>query len=232
MTTVLALIEGAAKLIGVKSAGVSLTAEEAQDGLTSLKDLLENWSLEELSVYGIANQTFNTVAGQATYTIGPAGNWNTDRPVHIDGGFSTFGGVDFPLLPVAQEQYNGIDLKTLQEPIPQMMLYVNEAPLGKLTLYPVPSEVVPVTLSIRRLLDSNITLATTLALPPGYTKALRYNLAVEMAPEYGIEVGPTLMSIATDAKGDLKRANITNPVAVFDSAVLGESEFAVWQRGY
>lgn len=230
--TALQLIEAAAKLIGVKAAGVTLTAEEAQDGLQSLKDLLENWSIEELSVWSLSNQTFTTVPGQSVYTIGPAGNWNTERPVRIDGGFITFSDVNFPMIPIGQQQFNTVSMPQIQQPIPTMFLYVNENPLGKVTLFPTPSEDVSVTLSIPRLLDSDITLATSLVLPPGYAKALRYNLAVEMAPEYGIEVGPTLLSIATDAKGDIKRANITDEVAVFDAGLVGDGDVALWQRGY
>lgn len=230
--TALQLIESSCRLIGVLASGEQLTADEANDALNALKDLLENWSTEELSVWGRSTETFNTVAGQATYTIGPGGNWDTDRPVRIASAYSVFSGVSYPLLTVGQEQYDALALKTLQEPIPQQLLYVNDNPLGRITLYPVPSDAIPVVLSIDRVLDSDITLATSLVYPPGYAKALRFALAVELCPEFGQEVGATVLQIATDAKADIKRANIKLETATYDAALLDNCEYANWQRGY
>jgi len=225
------LITSAMRLNGSLASGETPTAPEANDGLSVLNDMLENWSLENLTVWGSANQSFPMVPGQATYTIGPAGNFNTTRPVNIEAAYSTFGGVDFPIQLITQEEYNLINLKIMQQPIVERMLYVNEYPLGQLTLWPVPNQAGPLTLSMSRVLTFPVALATSLSGPPGYLKALRYCLAIEYASEFGIEVLPTVFQVAADAKADFKRANI-EPVTMRCDDALVNPPVALYQRGY
>ncbi len=227
------LIKSSMRLIGVIAAGETPRAEELNDALDVLNDILEDWSTESLAVWGSSNQTFNTVAGQATYTIGPAGNFNTARPIDIHDAYCTYGGVDFPVKPIAQEDYNRIVLKTQQQPIVERLLYVNENPLGVVTLWPVPSQVIPLTISCNRILTAIPTLATALVYPPGYQKALRYNLAVDLAAEYGKMAAPDVIAIAKTSKGNIKTANITKPTMRFDGVLMDSGDGpAIWQRGY
>lgn len=230
-TTALDLIKGAMRLIGAIATGETPTADEANDGLTALNDVLEGWSLEGLAVWRSSNQTFNTVPGQRLYTVGPGGNFATNRPVNIFGGYCTFDGVDFQIEVVDQLAYNRIALKSQQQPIIEQMLYVNENPLGFLTLWPVPSSAIPITLSCGRILTAIPSLATTLIYPPGYAKALRYSLAVHLAAEYGMVPAIDVATIARDSKGNIKNANMTPPVMSFDSVLTGDGP-AIWQRGY
>lgn len=226
------LITGALRITGAIASGETPTADEATDALRSLNDILEDWSTEALTVYGQANETFNTVAGQATYTIGPGGNWATDRPVRINGGYCRYQGVDFGLIVVGQGEYDLIPLKTQQQPIVQELLYINENPLGLITLWPVPSQIVPITLDTDRVLDAVPTTATSMILPPGYAKALRWALAIELSPEYGRPVSPTMLQIATDAKADIKRANKKMAVANLSDIPADVGNYVTWQRGY
>src|SRR5882757_50714 len=123
-TTAGALITSSLRLIGAIATGETPTAAEINDGISTLNDLLENWSTQNLAMYGSAVEIFPTVAGQAIYTIGPTGNWNTARPVRISGdGYCTFNGVDFPVEQIGQGQYDAIGLKTQQQPIVEKLLY-------------------------------------------------------------------------------------------------------------
>ena len=225
------LIKSSMRLIGAIATGETPTADEANDGLLVLNDMLENWSTETLSVWGSSNQTFVLVPGQSIYTIGPAGNWNTDRPQDIDDAYMTFSGVDFPVKVISQEEYNEINLKSMQQPIVERLLYVNEFPLGRVTVWPVPTQANNITLTMNRILDFPVTLNQTLTGPPGFVKAIRYCLAVELAPEFGVEPSPTVVSVAADAKGDYKRANMPLVVAQYDAA-LTVPQVALYQRGY
>lgn len=225
------LIKGAMRLIGAIAPGETPTAEEANDGLNALNDLLENWSTENLSVYGSSNQTFNTVGGQAVYTIGPAGNWNTNRPIDIDDAYCTVNGVDFQVGKWGQEEYNSVGLKTYQQVPVERFMYVNENPLGLVTLFPVPSQAIPITLTMNRILTSVPTLATSIVYPPGYMLAIKHALAILLAPDFGRVVTTEVLEVAKNSKADIKRANKTRRVATFDSALLPDGP-AIWQRGY
>lgn len=225
------LLKSSMRLVGAIATGETPTADEANDALLVLNDMLENWSTETLSVWGSSNQTFALVPGQATYTIGPLGNWNTDRPQDIDDAYMTFSGVDFPVVVINQEQYNEINLKTMQQPIVERLLYVNEFPLGRVTVWPVPTQANNITLTMNRILDFPVALTDVLTGPPGFVKAIRYCLAVELGPEFGIEASPTVVSVAADAKADYKRANMPMVVAQYDAA-LTVPQVALYQRGY
>lgn len=225
------LIRSSMRLIGAIATGETPTADEVNDGLLVLNDMLENWSTETLSVWGSSNQTFNTVANQSVYTIGPTGNWVTARPQDIDDAYCNFSGVDFPIKVISQEQYNEINLKTMKQPIVERLLYVNEFPLGIVTLWPVPTAAMPLTLTMNRILSFPVAATDVLTGPPGFLKAIRYCLAVEFAPEFGVEASNTVIQVAADAKGDYKRANIPLSVASYDDA-LTVPQVALYQRGY
>ena len=225
------LIKSSMRLVGAIATGETPTADEATDGLLVLNDLLENWSTETLSVWGSSNQTFALVPGQSVYTIGPGGNWNTDRPQDIDDSYMTFSGVDFPVKVISQEEYNEINLKSMQQPIVERLLYVNEFPLGRVTVWPVPTQANNITLTMNRILGFPVALTDTLTGPPGFVKAIRYCLAVELGPEFGVEASPTVIAVAADAKGDYKRANLPLVVAQYDAA-LTVPQVALYQRGY
>lgn len=225
------LIASSMRLFGALASNETPKAADTRDGLLALNSMLDNFGSEPLSVYGSSNQTFNTVAGKATYTIGPAGDWNTQRPQNIDDAYTTVDGVDFPVYVIDQIAYNDISLKTMQQPIVNRMLYVNEFPLGVVTLWPVPRLAVPITLTMRRLLTNPVQANDALVGPPGFLKMLRYNLAVEFAPEFGMEPSATVIQVALDAKADYKRSNLDERVASYDAAITS-AQVALYQRGY
>jgi hypothetical protein len=203
-----------------------------QDGLAVLNDLLETMSTESLSVYGQADKAFSTVPGQAVYTIGPGGNWDTARPIDIDDAFCTVSGVDFPVKPWSQEDYNAVALKTQQQGIVERLLYVNDHPLGLVTLYPVPADTIPITLTMNRILTAVPDSATMLVYPPGYLLYMKHAMAVLQAPDYGREVPQAVRDTLNVAKANISRANKPRRYARFDSALTDGGGAASWQRGY
>jgi hypothetical protein len=230
-TTAGALITSSMRLIGAIATGETPTAAEINDGISTLNDLLENWSTQNLAVYDAAVQTYPTVAGQAVYTIGPGGNWNTVRPVRIAGNpYCTFNGVDFPITPVGQDQYDMIGLKTQQQPIIEKMLYVNDNPLGIITLWPVPSGIVNITINPDRVLTAVTDQSTVMIFPPGYMLPMRYHLGIMMAPDYGRTISAEITAVATSSFAALKRANKVKRVATFDGALV-DSGPTIWQTG-
>lgn len=227
--TALQLITSSMRLIGAIATGETPTADEANDGLTALNDLMETWSTENLAIYGSANESFPTVGGQAVYTIGPAGNFNTVRPVRIASAYCTYQGVDFPIEIIGQDQYNLIPLKTQQQQVVEQLLYVPDNPLGIITLWPVPSQIITLVMSTDRVLSQVPSLATSLIFPPGYLLALKHALAILLAPDYGVSVSPEIIGVHTTAKANIKRANKQRRIAQFDVALTDPP--ITWQTG-
>lgn len=212
------LINTALRTIGVIATGETPTAEQGNDGLRALNDVLERWSIESLAVYGASQSAFVTAAGQATYTIGPAGDWSGDRPVSITGLYTTVQGVDYPASEWSLAEYNGVGIKTMRQPIVERWVFINDAPLAQIILYPTPSEAVPIVIDAPRVLTQVAALSTVLTLPPGYASALQYATAEELSPQYGSPIDVSARARATKAL--IKRANRTSRTMNFDSTLV------------
>ena len=228
-TTALTLIEDALGLTNAVGQDQTLTNDEVSDCLRVFNDVLEDWSTQRLAVFGQANQTFNTVANQATYTIGSGGNWNTVRPERIsEPAYATVQSVTFPFINVTQAEYNLIAYKAQPgggTDYGQCYLYVNEYPLGLITLWPVPNAVYPITFSIDRILSQVTNAATSISFPQGYAKAFKYTMGVELAPLFGKNVArdyPEVMRIQAQTLGNIKRANKQPQVMEYDIALRSD----------
>lgn len=218
-TTALTLIRGALGLVNAVGVDQTLTASETDDGLSAFNDLLEIFSTRNLAVYGTANQTFNTISGQAVYTIGVGGNWSAARPERISGGYSVVNDVSFPITSMTQEEYNAIAFKGQTQTFPFRYLYVNDYPLGLVTLYPTPSAVTPITWTMDRVLSAVSSAGTTLSFPPGYAMVFKYKLAVMLAPMFGKKIRdyPDVVQIANESFADISRANKKRRLMSFDA---------------
>lgn len=216
--TALKLIERAMQKIGTIAANETLAAEEANDGLDALNDVLETWSVEGLAVYGNLPEAFATVAGQSAYTYGPGGDWDAARPVMISNLYTSVQGVDYPASEWSLEQYNAVGIKSQRQPIVERWVFINDAPLAQVILWPAPSQATPITIDAPRLLTRVETVSDTLILPPGYVRALQYAVGDEMASEYGSPIDVSAKARAT--KAIIKRANRTSRVVNFDPALV------------
>lgn len=224
------LIEGSMRLLGAIATGETMTADEANDGLNSLNDVLETWSLENLTVWGVDNQTFVSVAGQSLYTIGPTGDFVTTRPVRISRMFCTLNGVDFPVELIGEDEYDAISLKTQGQDYPEKAVYINSSPLGILKVWPVFTQSLPVTLAIDQVLTQIPTLSTVIGFPPGYYIALKHALAIMLSPDYGITPSSVIVQVEQMAKANIKRANKKKREAGFDLAYTS-GPIRIWQTG-
>jgi len=222
------LIKGSLRLLGVLASGEEPSADEAQDALSSLNSLLDSWRNERLMAYAVLSETFPLVAGQKSYTIGPGGDFDTVRPVRIERvQFNyTQGGAVLPLnLNVTLldlDQYNQFVVPDTASPIP-MWMYANEDfPLRTLYLYTVPAIAETVDLYVWKQLASFDSLDASIALPPGYEKALRFALACDLAPEFGTLPSAAVVSGAEEAKENIKSVNNRSPLMQTDAALIAK----------
>lgn len=74
MTTPYDIITRAMKDIGALAAGEVPTADEAQDALDMLNDMIAQWSNENMMVFYRTEIVFPCVQNRTQYTIGPGGN--------------------------------------------------------------------------------------------------------------------------------------------------------------
>lgn len=186
-----------------------------------LNDLLTYWGAEKLLVPYLTTETFSLVVGTNTYTIGASGNFNTVRPNKIINAFiRDSSNNDYVLNIISLEEYDDYVLKTTRTR-PDSLLYLPENPLGKIKLYPTPSAVESLIIDSWKPLAQIALVTDSIVLPPEYLRAITYNLAVEIAPEYGV-VKNELIRQAETAKKAIKSLNMqTIPLSNFDSMLSG-----------
>lgn len=221
MPTSLDLIKRSMRLCRVLSSDQTPTDTEAEDARTILNAMLDAWQIERLMVYQIKESSLTWPSGTASRTIGAGGNFSQARPIRIDSAFyRDSAGQDSPLAVLQdRSEYDAVLSKTLQS-LPEWLFYDPVYPLGVLYLYPVPSAQVTLLLNEWQTLQSFANLTTDLALPPGYQRAIEYNLALEIADEFGRQVSSRVERIAMQSKGAIKSANAPSMTAQTEIAWL------------
>ena len=227
-TTVGDQITGALRLLGVLAEGETASAESTQDALAAFNQMVDSWSTERLSIYNTQDQVVTWPAYSAVQTLGPTGSLtgtlSSLRPVAIDDASyfrdpST--GISYGIKLINQQQYDGIAVKTVTSSYPQVMWVNMEYPDIRMVVYPVPTRVLEFHIISAQVLDQAATLATELAFPPGYLRAFKYNLACEIAPEFGVEPAPQIQRIAMTSKRNLKRMNNPDDIMALPYSIVG-----------
>jgi hypothetical protein len=76
-------------------------------------------------------------------------------------------------------------------------------------------------------------LATNILFPPGYLRAFTYNLACEIAPEFGVEPSHQVQRIAMTSKRNLKRINNPDDVMSMPYAIVATRQrFNIYAGNY
>ncbi len=214
MATVLDLITEAMKQIGALAIGETPTAEEAQDALAVLNDMLDSWRTESLLVDSYTANLFDFTAGQAAYTVGTGGNFNMSRPVTIDAVYvRDTQGNDYQVTVTNNyDDYASVVSKTVSTSIPQLAYDDGSFPLRTLTFWPVPSDTTyrPV-LWTRNTLTQYNAITDVLSLAPGYKAAIQTNLALALCPRYGVTNTTNIEKDALKYKAAVKRINNVVP---------------------
>lgn len=229
-------INAALRLIGMLAEGETPSAETSQDALAALDQMIDSWNTERLSVFNTQDQVFTWLPGFITQTLGPTGDFVGNRPVLLDD--STYfkdpqSGISFGIKFINQQQYDGIAVKTVTSTYPQVMWINMEYPNITMSVYPKPTKALEWHFISVEELNKPATLETEILFPPGYLRAFKYNLACEIATEFGIEPPANVMRIAMTSKRNLKRIN--NPDDIMSlpySIVATRQRFNIFAGNY
>jgi hypothetical protein len=229
-------IKAALRLIGQLAEGESPSPETSNDALAAMNQMIDSWNTERLSVFCTQDQVFEWAPDQITRTLGPSGDFVGNRPILIDD--ATYfrdpqTNVSFGIKLINQQQYDGIAVKTVTSTYPQVMWVNMEYPNISMTVYPKPTRLLEWHFVSVQELTKPATLSTILTFPPGYLRAFKYNLACEIATEFGIEPPQTVQRIAMTSKRNLKRIN--NPDDVMSmpySIVASRQRFNIYAGNY
>jgi len=217
-------INGALRLLGVLAEGETPSSETSQDALTALNQMIDSWNTERLAVFSTQDQIFLWPPGELNRTLGPTGDFVGNRPVLLDD--ATYfrdpqTNVSYGIKFINQQQYDGIAVKTVTSTYPQVIFVNNTFPDIDMFVYPKPLRELEWHFISVEELTQPATLFTPLTFPPGYLRAFRYNLACEMAPEFGVEPSAQVQRIAMYSKRNLKRINNPDDIMALPYSIVG-----------
>ena len=201
---------------------------------TALNNLLAEWNAQGLAVFSVVLASYALASGTGTYTLGGSGgspNLSTTRAEKVeawrvhgsiagsDGG-KPLSAADFEAarikLDVTASEMGILPTAGLAGTRVKILNYdanyAGSPPQGTLTLYPIPTFSGTVTLDLwtwDQLVAISDFSATALAFPPGYLKAIAYNLSLDLAPLFGRPIDPGVKMIADQCKATLGGTNIS-----------------------
>lgn len=229
------LLSAGLRKLGVLASGEVATANELSDAMMAFNNLLDSLSNERLIIYSVVQETFSLIAGQQTYTFGTGGNFNSARPQKIERAYVRAYGTN-PVAEIKVEvlneaQYADLVVKTVTSSLPIGLYNDDSNPLTNISFWPVPSVNLTAVLWSWKALGTYATLTSPVTLPPGYLRMLVHNLAVELAPDYGLVAPDQVVAIALQSKRNVKRMN-SKPIYLTTDEALGSSKGSFnWLKG-
>jgi hypothetical protein len=231
------LIKRSLRLLGVLASGESPNAEQANDALSVLNQMMDIWSNDRLTIYATQNELFPVTIGVSSYTIGPGATWNTTRPLYTQNSSAfirvptsqTAIPIDYPMRYYPNDQFQQIIQKSITTTYPYVWTNDHQMPISTIRIYPVPtlsSLLMSISSTVQLTKFCNVT--DYIELPPGYEMCMSYNLAVHLGPEYGVALDPVVNSKAIETLALIKRTNTEVVPIGADPALLTHENYSIY----
>lgn len=207
---VLDILNSAARLCGSLAPGETLNASEYQDFFQRLQDMQDSWSTDRENLFVVGSQTLTASVAKAAYTIGSgAADFNVPRPLLIQTASQIIGGITRPMELVDSTNFAGIEDKSATS-LRVLKLYCDyNFPIATLNVWPTPVNPPVFELYTQTALPTWVTIFDTVNLPDGYSRALQYNLAIDIAPDLGTpnNILAIIAPIAAESKMAMRALN-------------------------
>jgi hypothetical protein len=233
-TTANDLIALALRDSGIVGTGQTASAQDANDALTRLNDMIAQWQRKRWFIFHDIDVT-HTADGSLYYEIGAGKAFDTPRPDRLEVGCfarllttSSPNQIDYPLRVLeAREDYALIAMKQLAS-FPQFIFYDAAYPTGKIYVWPVPSNQYEIHVLLKGILSNFPTLQTAFDLPPEYAEALRLNLITRLRSAYQMPPDPANDALAKAAMNTIKNANAQIPMLQVPTELVRPARYNVY----
>lgn len=203
-------------LIGVVSAEQPISAFTAQNALEMLNAMLDSWATERLLTFTRPKIPLVLEPGRATYTWGvstPPADIPREPPVRLELALltveDTTPGLEWELEILTQSEYEAnVWLKGMESTYPAMLYLEASQPVARLHVWPVPQIAYTLQLLPWTAHAPYAGWDDVLPWPNGYQRAMQFNLALELAPQYGVEPSPLVMRTAEESKRAIFPINV------------------------
>lgn len=220
------------QLLNVIQAGEDPSSEDGQLAFDALNRWVDWLGTQRQTIYFLTRTAHTLVSGTASYTIGSGGTINIARPVWIDhAGLILDTGASTPIevsiRVLTDDEYAAWPQKTFQSSLSGAIWYDHNWSAGLGRIYPLPIPNVGTTqvvLYTPTAVTEFANQSTDYTFPPGYERAIVFNLALELTAYYpAATMPPTLAQMAASSMADLKRANLRLSHVRIDPTLLRRS---------
>ena len=223
------LIKRSMRMANILEPGEEMEDDEGVDALDTLNELMDSFNTEQLMIYRVVRETVTLSASTATYTIYDGGTFDIVRPDRIEYAAVLMGSLEVPIKVFKSiDEWNAVPLKSTTAIYPDKIYYDPAFPQGIINVHPVPTGTVSMILGLWEPIAQFTGLDQTIALPRGFSRMLRYNLAVDLCDEYNTKPRPGIEQRAMESKALIKSLNIKPGYSVIDPTLLGMGNYDIY----
>lgn len=215
MATAKQIIESALRTIGVLASGEEGQPAELQDALSALNGMIDSWSNDSLLIPSYKERVFDLDDQKVAYTYGDGGDFDAPRPMAVE--YAQI--LDNANFRYPCEIYGVRTWAQNVRPVtirPSGIYYEASYPLSVIHFPTFPFSTDKLILQVIEPLANISSITNSFSLPKGYDRALKLNLAVEIAAEYNGKLSNITIGQAEDAKRQLKVMNAKVEALTFD----------------
>ncbi len=239
-TTARSIIQEALETLGVYGPGEVANAADFERGLSVLNQMLDEWSNSSLACWATLEQVITLTPGKWAYTVGPGGDLDGTRPLRIErvpgaAYILDQSGTQYPVTVVDQADWNLRGSRNTNSNFPDMLFYDPQDPLGIINLDPIPNAGYQLHFMCFLPLGNFQSLDLPISFPPGYTKAIRLNLCLDLKPFFtSAQIAQDVYMQAANALASVKRTNTKIRQARLDPEILAKAPgmFSIYTYSY
>lgn len=207
------IIKDAHALIGVVDQSLNLSSEELALGQRALNRMIKAWNAKGLWLWTFKEGSFSTVADTQSYSMGSGGDYS-ERPLQITQCRHVEDSIATEMFPLTREEYFRLPDKSTSGK-PTNYYYDPQLTTGTLYIWPTDSGANTLKFTYRRPLEDIDSATDDPDFPPEWLDALTYNLAVRLAPFYGVSVSAEVANIAAYGLDELEGFSREDPGSVY-----------------
>ena len=192
-----ALIKESLQLVAAISEGIDPNTTQYEDASRALNIMVKAWQAYGLNLWTIETASIDLAASTASYTLGPSGTSGlTERPLKVVEVYITDSDSDDTWLqPLSRQEYIRIVNKD-QTGTPTQWYYDPQLTNGTLSVWPAPdstSSAYTLKVVYQSSIEDMDSSTDDFDFPQEWYEAIKYGLAVRLAPVYGLPYNDRLM---------------------------------------
>ena len=208
------MVYASLRVLHAVAPGQVLSANEMEDAVQAYTLMMAEWMASGFTLTCSVQDTLTLTANRQSYRIGDgltAPDFNTARPNEIvDNAYMRdAGGVDYPVALIGDDQWQDVIYKSTVG-TPYWLHFRPAYPYGTMDFFPKPDYAYILFMNSLKEMDQITDPTTALSIPGYYLNAIKFNLALNLAPEYEKEPTPFLQKRAKEALAVVERQNADN----------------------